>query len=466
MYRPIIALFLMSFLESVSANVDAQIARMLQAGQQLSFYQNQDLGRTVISIGYGMHRNKNAAIDMAKQDAMKQLTGFLKGEKISANEVVEQKYVGDHAEESYYQSMKSNIEGTLKSAYLFKSGDHDGMKYAVVIISERSRDMAGIFADRQSSDLITAKGFASLSEGMAKARQLALEQALRSAVEQYSGVQMASKASVENAETYRGRLSAVSKGVVKRYKVLNEGQQGTSYAVEIAAQIVEDDQTSGQTIEAVKENMGRPAFLIQADDGDIKRMLSEVFNDGDLEVTENQAAAKYIVRATIDRHEYPAMAGMTGMQTTISIKVKEKFSDDDFLNISNDPEKSVEISRSDTVRRRNSYAYAIDDIKEKLTAEIHRKFNSRFNNGSKVLVKLQDFDRMRDVNELKDCIDALPLTKSVSLRPVEGRSVVYEVMYLGNPSDLQLDIMKKSREFRLRGLRTKNVNDGLITFRF
>ena len=450
----------------VSANVDEHIRRMLQDGQQLSLYRDKELGNAVISIGYGMHRKKNVAIDMAKQDAMKYMTGFLKGENISANEVVEQKYIGDQAEESYYQSMKSNINGTLQSAYLYKSGDHDGMKYSVVIISERSRDIAGIFADRKSSNIITAKGFASLSDGISKARQLALEQALRSAVEQYSGVQMASKTSVENAEIYRGKLSSVSKGVVKQYKIVAENQQGNNYVIEIAAEIVEENQSVGQNIEAIKESMGRPTFLIKVDDIDIRRMLSEVLNDSDLEVTENPTAAKYIIQVNVDRYEYPAMAGMTGMQTTISIKVKDKYSDDDFLNISNDPENSVEISKSDTIRKRNSYAYAMTEIKKKLTTEIHQKFNSQFNNGSKVLVKLQNFDRMRDVNELKNCIDALPLTKSVAIRPVQGRSVNYDVMYLGNPSDLQLDIMKKSREFRLRGLRVKNNDNGMITFRF
>ncbi len=461
-----IVVFLSCFFAfNVYADIDNEINSMLDDGKQFTFYEDSDSGNTLISIGFGFHRKDNIAIDMAKQDAMKQLTGFLHGENVNATEIAEQKFIGDQAEESFYQSIMSNINGTLSAAYLYKSGSYNGMKYVVMLISERGRDLSEAFSNIKNSNTVNARAFSSLSQGIEKARKLALNQALRNAVEQFSGVQMASKTSIENAENYRGKLSSISKGSIKKYTVINEGPEADLYFIEIVAEVTEEGDASG-SIDAIKENMGRPSFLIIVNDPDIRRMLSEVLNNADLEITENELSAKYIIKVSVDRYEYPAIAGMTGMQTTITIKIKDKYSDDDFLNISNNPENSVELSKSDVVRKRNSYSYAMDEIKGKLTTAIHKKFNSTFNKGSKVLVKLQRFDRMRDVDELKACIESLALTKSITVRPVQNRSVTYEVIYQGNPSDLQLEILKKSREFRLRGLRVANTDNGELVFQF
>jgi len=108
----------------------------------------------------------------------------------------------------------------------------------------------------------------------------------------------------------------------------------------------------------------------------------------------------------------------------------------------------------------------MEELEGKLITQLNKKFINTFQKGSKVLVTLMRFDRMRDVDELKACIESLPMTKSVIVFPVKKDTVSYEVLYLGNPSDLQLSILKKSQDFKLRGLRIKKNNKGEIWFRF
>ena len=451
-----------------SADLGRRIDNMLKDGQQVALYKDRGLGRAVISIGFAQHSNQNVAIDMAKQEAMKYLASFLKGEQVSATSVAEQKYIGDLVEETYYQNMQSTIDASLKAAYFYKSGRYEGSTYSVVIISEKSNVAADYFKSKESQNVILAKGFSSLSEGIAKARNKALNQALRSAVEQYAGVQMASKTSIENAEQYKGKLASVSKGFVKRYEIKKEYQEDGNYIIEIIAEVSEEDPDSKSSMEAIKESMGRPSFFIKGDDQRLQDMINQVLSDNELDITPDKNRAKYIINSKVKKHEYsiPSSNKMKGLQTTITIRVVDKYSGDDFINIANDPENSIEISASDEVRERNSYSYAMEELKDKLIKEIRKHFVSTFSNGTKVTVKLVDFDRMSDVNELKECIDSLSLTKSVSVSPVEGRTVTYEVLYLGNPSDLQLDIMKKSREYRLKGLIVKSNKDGQIWFTF
>jgi len=450
------------------AGLDSQIYQMLDNGQGVAMYKSSKTGVAVISIGKGQNRQQNIAIDMAKQEATKNLLAFLKGERITATEQAMTAYRGDEVVESYYSAMRSDVRGAIKSAFMYKSGDYDGQKYAVVMISERSKEVSQVLANRKSHNRVTARGFASMSHGVGKARRLALEQALRNAVEQYSGVSMASKTSIENAEKYRSQLSAVAKGVVKRYTVTKEQQQSRDYMVEIAAEVVEEVEDGMQSIDAVKENLGRPSFYLAIKDERLKAMVQKILVNNEFEVTPVDRLAKYFVVAEVDKLEMPmpAMPDMIGLRTTITLNVKDKHNRQDILMVANDPTETIEVSANKSIRERKSYGLAMAQIEQDFTKAINQHFTKSFQEGQKVLVALVQFDRMRDVDELKECIASLPLTKSVSVGSVEKRSVVYEVIYLGNPNDLQLDIMKKSREFRLRGLRAKNNNSGIITFQF
>jgi len=450
------------------AGLDSKINQMLRNGQGVSMYNSQETGVAIISIGQGSNPRGNIAIDMAKQEATKNLLAFLKGERISATEQAMTSYSGDDVVESYYSKMRTDVNGAIKSAYMYKSGQYDGSQYAAVIVSERSKDISQAFADRKSNPMITARGFASMRNGIGKARTLALEQALRNAVEQYGGVSMASKTTIENAERYRSKLSAVAQGVVKRYTISSEGRQGNDYQVEIAAEVVEELEGGMQSIDAIKENLGRPSFYLAIEDARLAGMVKKILINNGFEITPVERMAKYKVVAKVDKLEMPmpAMPDMMGLRTTITINVKDKHNRQDILMVENDPMETIEVSANKSLRERKSYGYAIDLIKDDFTKAINKHFTKSFQEGQKVLVALAQFDRMRDVDELKSCIESLPLTKSVSVGNIENRYVVYEVIYLGNPNDLQMDIMKKSREYRLRGLRAKSNNTGIITFKF
>ena len=165
-------------------------------------------------------------------------------------------------------------------------------------------------------------------------------------------------------------------------------------------------------------------------------------------------------------YEYEGIAGMQAMQTTIRVRVRDSFNNSDLINISSDPNRSVEMSDSDVVRQRNSFNYAIEDLQPKLVGAIQQQFVHQFNNGTQVSVTLRNFDRLRDVEDLKNCIERLPLTRSVMLNPVQGREASYDVFYLGNPGALQLEIVKQAESCRLRGLRAQTTSSEGVVLTF
>lgn len=469
--RIILALFVVVCLSPLQAKADVKqyVRDMLQDNRKVSPYKDGEVGRAVIAIGFGRHVQENIAIDIAKQASLKNLLAFIKGERMSAlNRAEKKRSVNGKTEKSYYSSIRTSIDASMKAAYFYKSGKHKGKTYAVTIISERSSVATDLFNKKMASNIVKAMGVASLDLGRQKARQNALNQALRNAVEQYSGVDMAAKTSIENSTKYRAKLSSVSKGRVKKYDINKEFVDGRTYVVKITAEISTDEPDGGNIVAAVKENMGRPSFYMSVKDKRLHQMITEILTENDLDITNSKNRSNYLLSSNVDKHEFdmPAMKGMVGLQTTIKIRIVDRFSGEEFVNISNDPQDSMDASKFKEVRERNSYKYAMEKVRDKLIKQINQKFVKTFQTGAKVVVKLVRFDRMRDVDELRECIDSLPLTKSVSVLPLSKRTAVFEVIYLGSPKDLQLDILKKSREFRLRGLRAKASKGGAIEFKF
>ena len=267
-----------------NASLESTVEKMLASSQHFTMYNDNALGRTVIVIGLGMHRSENVSQEMARQDAMRSLTSFLKGEQISALDHVSQSWRGDQLLEEYYSTITTQLESSLNAAWVHRYGlTSKGAHYSVMVLSENGKEFAEALANQSST--VQARGVASLSNGVEAARSIALNNALRNAVEQYTGVQMASKTTVENAEDYTGRLSTVSSGHVSSYTVKEEFQRDGSYHIVIVAEVSED--APEQSIDAITENMGRPSFYIKSDNDDIARLLRELLANNNLEVTSN-----------------------------------------------------------------------------------------------------------------------------------------------------------------------------------
>jgi hypothetical protein len=94
-------------------------------------------------------------------------------------------------------------------------------------------------ADTQS---VTAEGMAGVQGGdKAIARDNAIQDALRKAVEQAVGTMVASETLVENFQVVRDNILSKSQGYVKEYKIVKESPQKDLYMVTIAATVAVGD---------------------------------------------------------------------------------------------------------------------------------------------------------------------------------------------------------------------------------
>jgi hypothetical protein len=100
---------------------------------------------------------------------------------------------------------------------------------------------------------VTAEGMASVQGNPAIARDGAIQDALRKAVEQAVGTMVASETLVENFQTVRDSIYNKSQGYVKEYKVVKESPGKDLYAVTISATVATEN---------LKNDLGALGLLI------------------------------------------------------------------------------------------------------------------------------------------------------------------------------------------------------------
>lgn len=94
------------------------------------------------------------------------------------------------------------------------------------------QDLAG------AQDIVRAEGMASIHRDLVDiARDKAIDNALRSAVEKVVGVMITSTSEVEDFQLKMDRILSESSGFVNSYKIVSENRQGDTYMVAIEAEI-------------------------------------------------------------------------------------------------------------------------------------------------------------------------------------------------------------------------------------
>ncbi|MDD5167364.1 MAG: flagellar assembly protein T N-terminal domain-containing protein [Syntrophales bacterium] len=89
-----------------------------------------------------------------------------------------------------------------------------------------------------SQDLIRAVGMATIyNNAVDVARDKALDNAQRNAVEEKVGVMVTSVSEVENFQLKMDQILSESRGFINAYKIISEGRQGSSYKVTIEAEV-------------------------------------------------------------------------------------------------------------------------------------------------------------------------------------------------------------------------------------
>lgn len=111
---------------------------------------------------------------------------------------------------------------------------------------------------------VRAKGYATIyANDRAAARDRALEDAQRKAVEQAMGTMISSESITQNYQLIDDRILSISSGYIKTYRIVSESAAGGELEIEIAAEVgMEKLSDSLQAIKSLIRRMNRPKIMV------------------------------------------------------------------------------------------------------------------------------------------------------------------------------------------------------------
>ncbi len=166
----------------------------------------------------------------------------------------------------------------------------------------------------------------------AQARDKAIEDAMRKAVEQAMGAMVSSETVTQNFELISDKILAKSRGYVKTYKVIGEKKEGGVFEVQIEAQVSAGNlQNDLQGILAVLKAKNMPRVLIMVQEQNIGQTQGQLFSTN-LNAVENAfidswkpKGINFVDRQALNK-KFATGPAMTAMTEPSAAQIKE-FSD-------------------------------------------------------------------------------------------------------------------------------------------
>jgi hypothetical protein len=453
-----------------SRDIDAAIVDALQFGKDTQSITTPEWGHVIIALGRGRDPNSERALEIARQNASVLLTGFLDGKSVDAEDRIAVSSTDGDIRTRVESTSTVSINASVSGAQVYRIGAIDQETwYVVMILAEKTAELKERLQDRQLESTIQARGFSPLESTVADARRRALADALRNAVEAFTGVSVAAKSYIRNAEDISSNVASISEGRVRQYEIVEESELNATYSVVILAEIEERPPGASDNIQALLENMGRPSFGISSNSDEVGSLLRDLLSDNGFDLSSSAETARYMLHADSVLTELPVRYGNNehfSTRTKLNVIVRYRSSPDVLLSISNDEDESVDISRYPEVGRRNSVQFAVEAISEPLISGLKSLMVDEFQHGTKVLVALEDWFGLRDVDAFEACLKSMPSVKTIAQLPIEKDRVArFEIVYMDDPGGFQIDFKKHS--FACEGMsrvRVRKDSPGSVVF--
>ncbi len=333
---------------------------------------------------------------------------------------------------------------------------------------------------------ITTDGTASvLNNDKAQARDVAIQDALRNAVEQVTGAVITSSTLVENAMTVQDDIYSKAKGYVKSYSIVSEGEAdgGLSYNVKIkavvragaikedVADIIRGAGNPRMMVLITERNIGQTEWsgldvsLGVAENTIIENMRQKGFEFVDQETAERsarrdkalaamegdaqaaaligeRAGAEVIITGKAFVKEAPGVSdmlgGMKSMQSTVTVKAVNT---DDGKVLASVTKQGKTVHIDEVAGGTKALEMAANDAADYLTDEIVKKFTRGSSSVTLSVTGVANYNAFSDfVNALKYEIRGV---KAVHERESAGNVGLVEVDTRFNSTQLAQELLYK-----------------------
>lgn len=334
---------------AVPPQVEELAEKMLVDGAGTRAACNRELGVYIVAMGEAeITGSKAKAKTVARTQALKNIGAYL-GSQVSASETVGFKSAKDvngieQTEEFFSSMMQVNVKQALKGVQDLKMIDDGDKIIAIVYLTTKASDKSAELKAAMNSlgDEGTVKAV-----GEGKTHDVAVQLALRAAVEQVVGTMVVGETKITDNESVRNKIFSGAEGFVDEYRVVGEGSVTIGCRVEIVAKVSKKKILDSYRV--YLKTLGDPVFYLDCkssdSDGEDKQIAArfgQFFRKLGFKISKTPEGANYIINASGEyrRVKNPLDEKQTFTQYSMIIQVLSK-TGEELLSLPNNPKKSA-----------------------------------------------------------------------------------------------------------------------------
>lgn len=325
-------------------------------------------GYYIVSMGFSDRSNDNKALEEARMDALRSLTEMINGVTISGSTAASMTHVSvsnngeksEFSKDSFVETVKTSFSGHLSAAKQLKSGQYKGEHFVAIVITQSDVQQASqlrsspaaasntqvtaasvsqhvVAMPELTEKTVEAKGLAPMKLGEAKAREQALVDAFRNAVQQAQGVMLQGKSGKYNSAISLA-ISTKTEGYVSHYELIDEDIERGQYYVIMDATV-----NAGKLLNDVNfytNILGQPVFSIESNNVDKTAWLMDELERLGFTLNTGKSKPSHTFYLSQSGRSVQDHKGVTGAETSLSIKLVDNVTGNVLFTINNSPLKT------------------------------------------------------------------------------------------------------------------------------
>ncbi len=320
-------------------------------------------------------KSQEACISEAMLMAKRKLVAYVHGEKTTASREARTHSItvteGDEEKhtstETFDQRISTKVDALMRGIKPLGQISVDERIYVVCLTTENQADESAILIAAQEQ--YGEEGVV-VSTGEATERDLALQKALRGAVEQVLGTLVVGCDKMSSSSDFQRKIFSGTDGVVDTYRILSEGDCALGTRIQVVAKVSKDKLLDNYS--NYMKFIGDPAFYIDSSSPDLTSHFTNFFSEMGIRITKDPQQAAYIIHCTGNFREvkHPTN-GRTGTQLSVRFRIQASQQSEVLLEMTNNPRKSASFLNNPERRIEVCAEKAFAQMRKPLHEKIH-----------------------------------------------------------------------------------------------
>ena len=343
---------------AVPAAVDEAVKQMQADGAEVRAGCTKSLGVFVVASGTAeITGSKAKAKTVARVNAVKNLAGYFGTDiaNITKNAYTESTVNGQAEIKEFFSSVtESKVKELLKGVQDYGTDSDGDTITAIVYLTTKGVDKS---AELQAAMNALGDEGTVQAVGEGRTHDVAVQLALRSAVEQVVGTMVVGETKISDNEAVRNKIFSGAEGFVDEYRITAEATVSVGTRIEIIARVSKKKILDSYRV--YLKALGDPVFYLECtssdsdgEDKQISARFGQFFRNLGFKISKTPEGADYCINASgsYRRVKNPMDENEVFTQYSMIIKVLSK-SDEELLSLPNNPRKSA-VSLGDPERER------------------------------------------------------------------------------------------------------------------